>query len=75
MAASRLFGRQFSYDLSNIPEDYQRALTIVIHHVAAPLNPKPNQTVTPGPNELDRTALVLIPKSHQTAAVGTRLHK
>lgn len=50
---------QFSWDLFGVPEDYRPPLTVVIHHVAAPLNaalnPGPNQTVTPGPDELDRS--------------------
>ena len=48
---------QFSWDLFGEPENYQSPLTVVIRNVAAPLhaalNPGPNQTVTPGPNELD----------------------
>jgi len=51
---------QFSWDLFGEPENYQSPLTVVIRNVAAPLhaalNPGPNQTVTPGPNELDTSS-------------------
>ena len=57
---------QFSWDLFGVPEDYQPPLTVVIAHVAQPLRDAlqvgPNQTVNPGPNELDtstRTTLLL----------------
>ena len=52
---------QFSWDLFGEPENYQSPLTVVIRNVAAPLhaalNPGPNQTVTPGPNELDTSTV------------------
>lgn len=48
---------QFSWDLFGTPDDYQPPLTVVIRGVTAPLtaalHPGPDQTVTPGPNELD----------------------
>jgi len=48
---------QFSWDLFGVPEDYQPPLTVVLNHVAQPLLDAllagPNQTVNPGPNELD----------------------
>ena len=48
---------QFSWDLFGVPEDYQPPLTVVLADVAQPLldalQVGPNQTVTPGPNELD----------------------
>jgi len=52
---------QFSWDLFGIPEDYRPPLTVVIRHATAPLTAAlrpvgPNQTVTPGPDELDRSS-------------------
>ena len=48
---------QFSWDLFGVPEDYQPPLTVALNHVAQPLLDAllvgPNQTVNPGPNELD----------------------
>jgi len=48
---------QFSWDLFGVPEDYQPPLTVTLNHVAQPLLDAllvgPNQTVNPGPNELD----------------------
>ena len=55
---------QFSWDLFGIPEDYRPPLTVVIRHATAPLTAAlrpvgPNQTVTPGPDELDRSTGLL----------------
>jgi len=48
---------QFSWDLFGVPEDYQPPLTVVLAHLTQPLldalQVGPNQTVNPGPNELD----------------------
>jgi hypothetical protein len=48
---------QFSWDLFGIPEDNRPPLTLVIRTATAPLtaalHPGPDQTVNPGPDELD----------------------
>ncbi len=56
---------QFSWDLFDLPEDYRPPLTVVIASITEPLitalQVGPNQTVTPGPNELDTSILRAIP--------------
>ena len=51
---------QFSWDLFNVPEDYRPPLTVVIagttQTLITALQAGPNQTVTPGPNELDTSS-------------------
>jgi hypothetical protein len=54
---------QFSWDLFNVPEDYRPPLTVVIAGITNPLitalRTGPDQTVTPGPDELDTSMVHL----------------